>query len=827
MARRAAHAESVYTYRGGKKIDLKKRPNEFVIRQLPEDLPDKMNVAEQTSTRSTRVKCKSSELESLMEDARALAPTHHAYELQETGDSFLITDRVIVTFKDALGVEDVGLFAGEHGLEILEKISERDYLFRLTDSTGMNPVKLVVKLTEEDDRVENVDHDLNLTFNKAQLALPTDPFYQAQWHLHQRRAPSSEYDRRSSARCEDAWRLLENFGSGDVVVGVTDDGCDLDHNDFNSTGKFAGWGYFEGITLVRRGDPGAQASRMYKTGANHGTACAGVIAAETDGEMTVGAAPGCRLLPIQWPSSGNSLFIGDTRMRRALEYLGEHVDVVSNSWGSTPTTNWALTTLNTIDALAISGGRRERGVVFLWAAGNENCPISHQAEVDVPHTNGWGAGGQWAGVQTTRTFFNNLVGRTGVMHVAALASTAQRSHYSNYGTGIGICAPSSNSHAYWRLHLPGRGIVTALGGNDVRDNFGGTSSATPLVAGVAALVISANPQLSGVEVIQILKRTASKDLNLTGWPRTPPAAYNPDTSWDVSPIAPFDSGEFQNAGLPEGTWSPWFGHGKVDAETAVRRARGDVETRRITASRTADLVIPDRNPVGVVSRLAINESGPIQRIRVSLDVTHTWIGDLIVQLVGPQGQRVVLHDRAGNNTQNLSRAYDDATTPDLSAFHGTEVNGVWSLEVSDHAPADTGTLNQWSLDVDVLGSRERRFEATPGAQIPDNDPLGITSSIDVTFPGDLSDIAVEVDVTHSWRGDLVLKLDGPNGNGTVELQSREGGPADHVQRTYRPADVPDLSNFLNHSASGQWTLTVADRAGGDIGKLNRWALVLE
>jgi len=85
-------------------------------------------------------------------------------------------------------------------------------------------------------------------------------------------------------------------------------------------------------------------------------------------------------------------------------------------------------------------------------------------------------------------------------------------------------------------------------------------------------VISANSALTALDVISILKRTASKDLNFDDYPRTPPANFDIDPSWDISPIAPFDQGEFVDTGSAEGTWSPWFGHGRIDAPEAVDEA---------------------------------------------------------------------------------------------------------------------------------------------------------------------------------------------------------------------------------------------------------------
>ena len=239
-----------YTYRAGQKIALKKRPDQFVVRRLPDDVPVGEK-PQQVSSASTRVSCKPADLDGLMAKSRQTAVTHHAYEAADSGEEFLITDRIIVTFDKHLTPEEVGAFAGKYALEIVLKYSDTKYLFRLTTATGMNPVKLVVKLVEGEPQIARVEHDLNMRLTTS-VELPTDPNYPRQWHLHQRHR-HGEFDERSSSRCEAAWNLLEGFGDPDVVVGVTDDGCKIDHIDFNSPGKFAGWAYLEGTRLFRRG----------------------------------------------------------------------------------------------------------------------------------------------------------------------------------------------------------------------------------------------------------------------------------------------------------------------------------------------------------------------------------------------------------------------------------------------------------------------------------------------------------------------------------------------------------------------------------------------
>ncbi|MDP7030408.1 MAG: proprotein convertase P-domain-containing protein [Phycisphaerales bacterium] len=122
-----------------------------------------------------------------------------------------------------------------------------------------------------------------------------------------------------------------------------------------------------------------------------------------------------------------------------------------------------------------------------------------------------------------------------------------------------------------------------------------------------------------------------------------------------------------------------------------------------------DTPIPITDNTEITSTLDVNDAYCIGDIDVELDVTHTYIGDLIIDLEAPSGVTVRLHDRSGGGTDNLHRYYDDdgGDLPDgpgeLADFVGEIVTGTWTLRVSDNAGADQGSLDAWTLKIASTG----------------------------------------------------------------------------------------------------------------------------
>jgi subtilisin-like proprotein convertase family protein len=84
---------------------------------------------------------------------------------------------------------------------------------------------------------------------------------------------------------------------------------------------------------------------------------------------------------------------------------------------------------------------------------------------------------------------------------------------------------------------------------------------------------------------------------------------------------------------------------------------------------------------------------------VSVDIEHTYIGDLEVDLIAPSGRHVRLHDNVGRSSDDIRRSYDFDTTPALRALEHESIQGEWKLAVRDLARRDVGTLKNWSIKI--------------------------------------------------------------------------------------------------------------------------------
>jgi subtilisin-like proprotein convertase family protein len=161
----------------------------------------------------------------------------------------------------------------------------------------------------------------------------------------------------------------------------------------------------------------------------------------------------------------------------------------------------------------------------------------------------------------------------------------------------------------------------------------------------------------------------------------------------------------------------------------------------------------------------------------------------------------------------------------LKRLNGKSASGDWQLTVSDHAGIDTGRLRRWDLAIQLASTRHIEQESTASIAIPDNDPKGASDSIDIVTAGHISDVNVWVDITHTWVGDLQVRLTAPSGS-EILLHDRSGGSQDNLIKTYSQENLTAMKTLIGQSAQGTWILRVLDLAGRDIGKLNRWGLKL-
>ena len=148
---------------------------------------------------------------------------------------------------------------------------------------------------------------------------------------------------------------------------------------------------------------------------------------------------------------------------------------------------------------------------------------------------------------------------------------------------------------------------------------------------------------------------------------------------------------------------------------------------QFTQTRSPSLAIPDNTTVS--DAITVADSGTATSVTVAVDVTHTYIGDLKIDLVAPDGTTKTVHSRSGGGTDDIDQTY----TPD---FEGESIAGTWTLRISDNANADSGTLNDWTLTINH-GSGTTTNPVTSISGSGDTYYVTVSSTQDGTYNLDL------------------------------------------------------------------------------------------
>lgn len=555
------------------------------------------------------------------------------------GRPIIYTENFFVKFDGDLSSTACRKVIKTHGLSIKRELdyARNAYFVAAPEDTGLKIFDIAGLLLGESG-VELCHPEL-IREGRARGAFPQ------QWHLKKTTINGQAVDQHASV--EAAWSLSDGTG---VTIAVIDDGVDLEHQEFRSSAKLVA-----PRDVTRRTNDPRPGNRN-----NHGTACAGVACA--DGAFGAsGVAPRARLIPIRLASD-----LGSQAEADAFVWAAQNgADVISCSWGprdgdftdpNDPVHDQVVPLPDSTRLameFATTQGRNGKGCVICFAAGNGNESVDNDGYASFEK----------------------------VIAVAASNDKGVKAPYSDFGGAVWCAFPSNNvfpsiTPGIWTTdrsgplgYNPGGGVTRGDTAGDFTNNFGGTSSACPGVAGVAALVIARNPNLRWDEVKDIIKRSCDQ-IDTAG-------------------------GQYDQNGH-----SPFYGFGRVNAKTAVQLAL-PAQVAPV-AIRTAVRDVPIRDLQTARLELPIADTGALKSIKVGVDIEHTFIGDLVVSISSPASMGVApitLHSREGGPTDNIKKTYDEINAPGLAALKNKSPQGTWTLVVEDQDRRDTGKIRSFTLEM--------------------------------------------------------------------------------------------------------------------------------
>ena len=437
------------------------------------------------------------------------------------------------------------------------------------------------------------------------------------------------FDADAGIRANTAWDVATGTG---IIVAVLDTG-QATHSDM--TGNLvAGYDFITSTTVSGDGngrDSDASDPGDFSGGQNsswHGTHVAGTVAARTNnGAGVAGTAFNAKVMPVRVLGRGG----GST---------SDIADAII--WASG----------GTVSGVPTLSASQKAHVINMSLGGSGSCGTTTQNAIN---------GAVSRGTTVVVAAGNSNANASGftpascanVINVASITSASARSSFSNYGTLIDVSAPGSSI-----LSTLNAGTTTP--GAESYASYSGTSMASPHVAGTVALVQSRRlalglPLYTPAEVESLLKSTAY-------------------------PLA--------------GACSGGCGAGIIDAKRAVDAAGGGggggtPPTTQTYANET-DFAIRDNTTINSPISVSGRTGAAPSNASVSVDIAHTYRGDLLVQLVAPDGSLYTISNRAGGSADNLIGTY----TINLSS---EQLNGTWNLRVNDNARGDIGTLRRWTI----------------------------------------------------------------------------------------------------------------------------------
>ena len=582
------------------------------------------------------------------------------------------------TVLDDTGADiSVNVYDKGSGFEIMDDFDPGTYYIKVTvpSSDATYPVPYTIHAYEDTDYTEFID---GCAAETAELNNPqiSDPLYGCQWHLRNQEQGGEDIN------VEPVW--AEGINGEGVNIAVVDDGMYYAHEDLAPNVDTA---------LNHNYDTGNRDSRdIYGRYEHHGTAVAGVIAAQDNGIGVRGVAPRATVYGYNY-LAGDWQQFEDRNLADAMSRNRVVTAISNNSWVHVDGP-W-LGLANRLWELAIDSGIREgyegKGTFYVFAGGNGGR--GHRENPDGTPVGGHIDSVRGRGDDSNLSEFSN---HYAVTAVCAVNDQDTRSDYSEKGANLWVCAPSND------LREGYSGVVTTENSDRYQHDFGGTSAATPIVSGVAALLRQANSDLTWRDLKLILAASARKnDAANSGW---------------VEGARKYGAG----SATDRYHFNHEYGFGMVDAKAAVDIARGWTNVpplESVSAASEAEVAIPPPSgsiPQTVTTTLTLNTRIRFTEfVEVNTDFEHTSFRDMDIELVSPSG--AVSKLTVPFNTRHYTATYrrPDGSTFDGpffvrldgefrfgSARHlGEDPNGQWTLRLTDHFQELGGTLRSWSIKV--------------------------------------------------------------------------------------------------------------------------------